>query len=273
MIRFWIKICRQTASDIIYSRKIRIIPGGFPIMTHIKLFPAIAASLFLISCDQSLPKSDRAASGTYAPVVQGSGPVPVLSPVSAPVPAGVAATTAGPATASAAVSSGSGLNPAHGMPGHRCDIAVGAPLSSNLSKQNSAAAVAQPAVAPVQVTPSISGLNKLTAGATGGLNPKHGEPGHRCDIAVGAPLNSPSAANSANSISTTPNASNPLPVSTQPVTPIVLNPIQGSANTNAVSAANGTGTATATGLNPKHGEPGHRCDIAVGAPLNSKPNQ
>jgi len=24
-------------------------------------------------------------------------------------------------------------------------------------------------------------------------------------------------------------------------------------------------------LNPAHGQPGHRCDIAVGAPLNSAP--
>jgi hypothetical protein len=30
-------------------------------------------------------------------------------------------------------------------------------------------------------------------------------------------------------------------------------------------------TKTAPGMNPPHGEPGHRCDIAVGAPLNSKP--
>jgi len=30
---------------------------------------------------------------------------------------------------------------------------------------------------------------------------------------------------------------------------------------------------SSTALNPKHGEPGHRCDIAVGAPLNSKPTQ
>ena len=27
----------------------------------------------------------------------------------------------------------------------------------------------------------------------------------------------------------------------------------------------------ASGMNPPHGQPGHRCDIAVGAPLNSKP--
>jgi len=29
--------------------------------------------------------------------------------------------------------------------------------------------------------------------------------------------------------------------------------------------------AVAPGMNPAHGQPGHRCDIAVGQPLNSKP--
>jgi len=29
----------------------------------------------------------------------------------------------------------------------------------------------------------------------------------------------------------------------------------------------------AIGVNPAHGQPNHRCDIAVGAPLNSKPTQ
>jgi hypothetical protein len=29
--------------------------------------------------------------------------------------------------------------------------------------------------------------------------------------------------------------------------------------------------ATQPGMNPPHGQPGHRCDITVGAPLNSKP--
>lgn len=58
------------------------------------------------------------------------------------------------------IQAAAGLNPPHGQPGHRCDIAVGAPLGSgNL-------------------------LNNTTAG----LNPAHGQPGHRCDIAVGAPL-------------------------------------------------------------------------------------
>ena len=30
---------------------------------------------------------------------------------------------------------------------------------------------------------------------------------------------------------------------------------------------------TASGMNPPHGQPGHRCDIPVGQPLNSKPAQ
>jgi hypothetical protein len=80
-----------------------------------------------------------------------------------------------------------------------------------------------------------------------GMNPPHGQPGHRCDITVGAPLNSK------------PAPAQPTTVSTAPQQPQVTmkeipNP-----------------TKTAPGMNPPHGEPGHRCDIAVGAPLDSKP--
>ena len=60
-----------------------------------------------------------------------------------------------------------GLNPAHGQPGHRCDIPVGASLDTPLKSNN-------------------SGL--LNAGSTAMKNPPHGQPGHRCDLAVGAPL-------------------------------------------------------------------------------------
>lgn len=51
------------------------------------------------------------------------------------------------------------LNPAHGQPGHRCDIAVGQPLNSKPEKK-----------------------------VSGNMNPAHGQPGHRCDLPVGAPL-------------------------------------------------------------------------------------
>lgn len=88
--------------------------------------------------------------------------------------------------------------------------------------------------------------NPVSQATGAGMNPPHGQPGHRCDIAVGAPLNSKPVQ------TTAPSAS----ISTTPVAPATAN----------------TQT-TAPGINPPHGQPGHRCDIAVGDPLNSKPVQ
>jgi hypothetical protein len=82
-----------------------------------------------------------------------------------------------------------------------------------------------------------------------GMNPPHGQPGHRCDISVGAPLNS-----------------KPAPATTQPTT-VSTTPQQPQVTMKEVP----TPTKTLPGMNPPHGEPNHRCDIAVGAPLNSKP--
>jgi hypothetical protein len=151
-----------------------------------------------------------------------------------------------------------GLNPEHGKPGHRCDIAVGAPLDSKPTQPVANPSISLPAngqkSTPVISSPSVPPT--VSAPATGpGLNPEHGKPGHRCDIAVGAPLNSaPAATNTQPAATITPSIS---PASVQPaptpVTPVV--------NTDGA------------GLNPEHGKPGHRCDIAVGAPLNSKPKE
>jgi len=82
-----------------------------------------------------------------------------------------------------------GMNPPHGQPSHRCDIAVGAPLNSppNKSKPNSA-------VTTSTITNSNAAITKSAAPAVitkPGMNPPHGQAGHRCDIAVGAPLDSP----------------------------------------------------------------------------------
>jgi hypothetical protein len=68
------------------------------------------------------------------------------------------------------------LNPKHGEPGHRCDIAIGAPLDS---KPTQVVTTTQPAVT------QVSGVK-----VGKGLNPPHGQPNHRCDLAIGAPLNS-----------------------------------------------------------------------------------
>ena len=67
------------------------------------------------------------------------------------------------------------MNPAHGQPGHRCDIPVGAPLNGAAGNSNS--------------TPTLNKTNSVPASISGnGVNPPHGQPGHRCDIKVGDPL-------------------------------------------------------------------------------------
>jgi hypothetical protein len=89
------------------------------------------------------------------------------------------------------------------------------------------------AVTPQAATPTAAGMN-----------PPHGQPGHDCAIAVGAPLNSAPAAAPAQGSNTITPAFSPA-----------------SAPVNQVPAA------TAPGMNPPHGQPGHDCAIAVGAPL------
>jgi len=79
------------------------------------------------------------------------------------------------------------LNPPHGQEGHRCDIAVGAPLNSPVVKPNS-----QPQVTTSNTpTPAVLNSNTTKVVTKPGMNPPHGQEGHRCDISVGAPLNSP----------------------------------------------------------------------------------
>ncbi|TDE50160.1 hypothetical protein [Flavobacterium sp. GT3P67] len=78
-----------------------------------------------------------------------------------------------------------------------------------------------------------------------GMNPAHGQPSHRCDIPVGAPLNSPPAASTSKPAVQQQNQ--PVPATTTQ-TPVATTP-------------------TPEGMNPPHGQTNHRCDIAVGAPL------
>ncbi|WP_304343674.1 hypothetical protein [Chryseobacterium koreense] len=88
------------------------------------------------------------------------------------------------------------------------------------------------------------------------LNPPHGEPFHRCEIPVGAPIDSQPAPTPAPQMMPTQSAAsnnfntNPIPSTPQPV---------------AAPSAQNLGPKPA--LNPPHGEPHHRCDLQVGAPL------
>lgn len=102
-----------------------------------------------------------------------------------------------------------GMNPPHGQPGHRCDIAVGAPLNSKPAAPATVATTnAQPQVTMTEVP------NKVKTSP--GMNPPHGEPGHRCDIAVGAPLNSKPAAPATVTTATAPAAITPPPLLSAP---------------------------------------------------------
>lgn len=161
------------------------------------------------------------------------------SPSSVPVPGNM---PAAPVIASAR------LNPAHGQPGHRCDIAVGAALPTegsvpNLKLPTPNAPVLNTPAQPAAPTPAIQPGATTTVAA--GLNPAHGQPGHRCDIAVGQPLNSKPQVNK-------PAVTTPAPI----VSTAATAPVKSDGN-------------FAKGLNPAHGQPGHRCDIAVGQPLNA----
>ncbi len=128
------------------------------------------------------------------------------------------------------------LNPKHGETGHRCDLAVGAPLNSVPTKT----ATPQPSPQNVSTTTTSQVVTQPTPVATVNakgqkINPPHGQPNHRCDIAVGALLTAKA------------------PVASQPVAaaPTITTPV----------------SKEGVKLNPAHGQPNHRCDVAVGAPL------
>jgi hypothetical protein len=97
-------------------------------------------------------------------------------------------TTSQTQTVAAPVNVAKGMNPPHGQPGHRCDIAVGTPLNSPIatSKPSASQVVSNTSVTVPSATVTPTQTPK-------GMNPAHGQPGHRCDIPVGSPLNSPVA--------------------------------------------------------------------------------
>lgn len=118
---------------------------------------------------------------------------------------------------------------------------------SNGLEEGSSSSPAPATTTPSTITvPPAQQPQQTAAAGSVQLNPAHGQPGHRCDIKVGDPLTGAA----------------PATITTQPQQPmgtvVPPPPAQG---------------ATEAGKNPAHGQPGHRCDIAVGAPLNSKPAQ
>lgn len=117
-------------------------------------------------------------------------------------------------------------------------------IAPKVAPVNSPALPVNPSVLPTQPVASPQGA----AGARPAVNPAHGQPFHDCNVAVGAALP-------------------PLPGQpaqrVQPVQSVLSTPTQAIPSIqNAVPAKPGVK------LNPAHGQPGHKCEIAVGAPLS-----
>jgi hypothetical protein len=127
-----------------------------------------------------------------------------------------------------------------------------------------------PAEEPVTVEPADNENAEQTSpeqkNAEVMLNPPHGEPYHRCDIPVGAPLDSEPANRTRQTI-------NSAETSTTPASSLANNPtaptIENARRMNGAQTRNTTPPPTGSKpeLNPPHGQPWHRCDIAVGSPL------
>lgn len=171
----------------------------------------LGSSLFFTSCK----KTEEAPASTEQKTETTTSETPVANDASQ------ITTTPAPAATQTATPAGQPpkLNPPHGQPFHRCEIAVGAPLDGSAPAQGAtptpqqgeprsffktvqseqqanptqpvAAAPAPQATQTQQVKPAATPTPATTAKADGPRpknNPAHGQPHHRCDIKVGDPL-------------------------------------------------------------------------------------
>lgn len=198
----------------------------------------IISSILFISCKQGLEPQESTPASELVKLGLTQDTTKANSAVQTPAPA------ANPNTVMGATG---GINPAHGQPGHRCDIAVGAPLNSAAPAQ-ATQTTTQTQTAPTTTVVTNTATAQPTTTTAKGMNPPHGQKGHRCDIAVGAPLNSAAPKTTTQQTQTQSESGT---VSKQMAIPLPA------PNTDV----------TAPGMNPPHGQEGHRCDIAVGAAL------
>jgi hypothetical protein len=159
---------------------------------------------FLFACNSSTSEDKAAATDTSAQYA-----APSLSTETPAGPAEGNTQATAPATnlpeqsqQSAQATGSSAPNPAHGQPGHRCDIAVGAPLNSKPTAPQQGQQMQQQAQqqsAPLNptltpgptaptLTPPAPTMSAPTQPTAAGMNPPHGQPGHDCAIPVGQPL-------------------------------------------------------------------------------------
>ncbi|REG96300.1 hypothetical protein [Flavobacterium aquicola] len=206
----------------------------------------LAAAITITSCKNNDEEKDKSIPKVITPFTQQTAVAAQTNQQTAPSQHNLFHENNAVGTSSVAA----GVNPAHGQPNHRCDIPVGAPLNSPVN------GTAAPQTNQVQVQPQMQTITQSVAAKTPkGMNPPHGQPNHRCDIPVGAPLNS-KPATTATTATTSPPSSGEISknITVQQPVPALL-------------STSATNTETPEGMNPPHGQAGHRCDIAVGAPL------
>ncbi|MDD2986019.1 MAG: hypothetical protein PHR76_06480 [Flavobacterium sp.] len=167
-------------------------------------------------------------------------------------------------------------------------LCVGCLFIMTACQEKETAPVAAPTANTETATPVAPASPQATApetpaapqGEAPKLNPAHGQPFHRCDIAVGAPLDSP-----ANTPQTAPPApqgeapksffktvqseqkseSTPT-MNATPAPKATPAPVQTTQTTTAQTTASEANTPRPKN-NPAHGQPHHRCEIKVGDPL------
>lgn len=217
------------------------------------ILPAIIL-LSIVSCKDSQPDKDESIipkttavistdqaqlTSVTAPAVNPSQSMPGTAVQATPVSQQIntVAQPIAPQQNISTVKPGAGLNPAHGQPGHRCDISVGAPLNSSVQKpQAPPATISKPTLISGQST----AINPAIA-----VNPPHGQPGHKCDVGAN------------NNLSTGSSKAMPQTAPTLQGLPVMPQ------NNSAGVVSSGSNAK----LNPAHGQPGHDCKVAVGQPL------
>lgn len=165
------------------------------------ILPLLALAAALCSCDNESSENNTSTDASITvPVTEVAAPVTSEVAVPQATTASVGTVKHPPtklgtlmnlnASRSTFTTASTGLNPAHGMPGHDCSLPVGAPLNGGQAAVSAPVqTVAQPTATPAPSN-QLSGLTQpnFKVDPNMAINPAHGEPGHDCSIPVGAPL-------------------------------------------------------------------------------------
>jgi len=157
-------------------------------MKNVLVIVCLFFSGLLISCDDQKKKSND--TPVEGPTTEMPAPVEPTLETTPPQITGQENISPSPAVTPATEGNvtAEGLNPAHGQPGHRCELAVGAPLNSTPTKPGEVTPQPSEPIMFNAPQPNAAPSTPVNVPTPPGMNPPHGQPGHDCGVAVGAPL-------------------------------------------------------------------------------------